>query len=105
MTTAILLLLLKKNLDFSGFEGDPRPRKRWDKKGRKTRVTKNDGHLRMNAIGTVCPRSGAFFAIGASHSDLATYQACLDQADKSISFQRKIIRAFGSGHIGRYRQP
>jgi transposase len=31
----------------SGFEGDPRPRKRWDKKGRKTRVTRNGGHLRM----------------------------------------------------------
>ena len=26
--------------DESGFEGDPRPRKRWGKKGRKTRVTK-----------------------------------------------------------------
>jgi len=31
--------------DESGFEGDPRPRKRWDKKGRKTRVTRN---------GTIC---------------------------------------------------
>ena len=29
--------------DESGFEGDPRPRKRWDKKGRKTRVTKWHG--------------------------------------------------------------
>ena len=74
--------------DESGFEGDPRPRKRWDKKGRKTRVTRNGGHLRMNVIGMVCPRSGEFFAIEASHSDSATYQAFLDEADKSISFQR-----------------
>jgi hypothetical protein len=74
--------------DESGFEGDPRPRKRWDKKGRKTRVTKNGGHLRINVIGMVCPRSGEFFAIEASHSDSATYQAFLDEADKSISFQR-----------------
>ena len=74
--------------DESGFEGDPRPRKRWDKKGRKTRVTKNGGHLRMNVIGMVCPRSGEFFAIEASHSDSATYQAFLDEANKSISFQR-----------------
>ena len=74
--------------DESGFEGDPRPRKRWDKKGRKTRVTKNGGHLRINVIGMVCPRSGEFFAIEASHSDSATYQAFLDKADKSISFQR-----------------
>jgi transposase len=74
--------------DESGFEGDPRPRKRWDKKGRKSRVTKNGGHLRMNVIGMVCPRSGEFFAIEASHSDSATYQAFLDEADRQISFQR-----------------
>lgn len=74
--------------DESGFEGDPRPRRRWDKKGRKTRITKNGGHLRMNVIGTVCPRTGQFFAIEASHSDSATYQAFLDEADKTVSFQR-----------------
>jgi transposase len=74
--------------DESGFEGDPRPRKRWDKKGRKTRITKNGGHLRMNVIGMVCPRTGQFFAIEASHSDSATYQAFLDEANKTITFQR-----------------
>ena len=37
--------------DESGFEGDPRPRRRWDKKGSKTRVTKNGDHLRMNVWG------------------------------------------------------
>jgi len=74
--------------DESGFEGDPRPRKRWDKKGTKTRVTKNGGHLRMNVIGMVCPRTGQFFAIEASHSDSATFQAFLDEADKTVLFQR-----------------
>ena len=74
--------------DESGFEGDPRPRKRWDKKGRKTRVTKNGGHLRMNVIGMVCPRTGQFFAIEATHSDSDTYQAFLDEADKTVCFER-----------------
>jgi len=74
--------------DESGFEGDPRPRKRWDKKGRKTRVTQIGGHLRMNVIGMVCPRTGQFFAIEASHSDSVTYQAFLDEASKTVSFQR-----------------
>ncbi|MDY6793447.1 MAG: IS630 family transposase [Thermodesulfobacteriota bacterium] len=74
--------------DESGFEGDPRPRRRWDKKGRKTRITKNGGHLRMNVIGMVCPRTGQFFAIEASHSDSATFQAFLDEANKIVSFQR-----------------
>ncbi len=74
--------------DESGFEGDPRSRKRWDKKGRKTRITKNGGHLRMNVVGMVCPRTGQFFAIEASHSDSVTYQAFLDEAGKTVSFQR-----------------
>jgi hypothetical protein len=42
--------------DESGYEGDPRLRKRWDKKGSKTRMAKNGGYLRMNVIGMVCPR-------------------------------------------------
>ena len=54
--------------DESGFEGDFRPRRRWDKRSRKTRTTKNGDRKRMNVIGAVCPRSGRFFAIEASHS-------------------------------------
>ncbi len=74
--------------DESGFEGGPRPRQRWDKKGNKTRITKNGGHMRMNVIGMACPRSGEFFAIEATHSDSDTFQTFLDEADKSITFQR-----------------
>lgn len=73
--------------DESGFEGDPRPRRRWDRKGRKTRVTKNGGHLRMNVMGMVCPRSGQFFAIEASHSDTVMFQAFLDEASKSVNLE------------------
>jgi len=75
--------------DESGFEGEPRGRRRWDKKGKKTRVTKNGDHLRMNVIGMVCPRTGQFFAIEASHSDTELFQAFLDEANKTIKFQRK----------------
>ncbi|MGD8962199.1 MAG: hypothetical protein PVF29_01860 [Desulfobacterales bacterium] len=32
----------------------------------------------MNGTGMVCPRSGQFFVIEASHSDSATFQAFLD---------------------------
>lgn len=75
--------------DESGFEGDPRPRRRWDKKGQKTRSTKNGDHLRMNVMGMVCPRTGEFFAIEASHSDSDTFQAFLNEADRSVTFQRR----------------
>ena len=74
--------------DESGFEGDPRPRRRWDRKGSKTTVTKNGDHLRMNVMGMVCPRTGEFFAIETSHSDFETFQAFLDEANKTITFQR-----------------
>lgn len=74
--------------DESGFEGDPRPRRRWDKKGNKTRVTKNGDHLRMNVMGMVCPRTGEFLAIETSHSDTETFQAFLDEAGNTIKFER-----------------
>lgn len=74
--------------DESGFEGDPRPRRRWDRKGNKTRVTKNGDHIRMNVIGMICPRTGEFFGIEASHSDSDTFQAFLKEASRFINFQR-----------------
>ena len=42
----------------------------------------------MNVIGMGCPRTGQFFAIEASHSDSATYQTFLDEANKTVTFQR-----------------
>ncbi len=77
-----------KHSDESGFEGDPRPRRRWDKKGHKTRSTKNGDHLRMNALGMVCPRSGEFFAIEATHVSSDMFQAFLNEADSSLTFPR-----------------
>ena len=38
----------------------------------------------MNVIAMVCPRSGEFFAIEASHSDSATYQAFLDENEEKL---------------------
>lgn len=75
--------------DESGFEGESRPRRCWDKKGSKTHVTHNGDHLRMNVIGMVCPRTGEFFVIEASHVDSDLFQAFLDQANKNIVPQRK----------------
>jgi transposase len=74
--------------DESGFLGDPRPRQRWDKRGRKTRVVKNGDHVRMNAIGMVCPRTGEFFAIETSHVDTEMFQAFLDEADRQVDRPR-----------------
>ena len=75
--------------DESGFEGDPRPRRRWDKKGRKTRSTKNGDHLRMNVLGMVCPRSGEFFGIEATHVCSDMFQAFLDEAATFLTLTRR----------------
>jgi transposase len=42
----------------------------------------------MNVLGMLCPRTGEFFAIEASHSDSDTFQAFLDEASRFIQFQR-----------------
>jgi transposase len=75
--------------DESGFEGDPRPRRRWDKKGAKTQSTKNGDHLRMNVLGMVCPRSGDFFALEATHVCADMFQAFLDEAVCTLTLERR----------------
>ena len=74
--------------DEMGVEGDPRPRRRWAKKGEKTRITKNGDHIRMNVTGVVCPRKGTFYALEFSHSDSETFQVFLDNANQDIRFER-----------------
>ena len=73
----------------SDFGGDPRPRRRWDKRGRKTKTAKNGDHKRMNVIGAVCPGSGQLFAIEASHFDSHTFQAFLDETNKTLKLSRE----------------
>ncbi len=43
----------------------------------------------MNALGVVCPRSGEFFAIEATHVCSEMFQIFLDEAAQSITSARK----------------
>jgi len=74
--------------DESGFEGDPRPRRRWARKGDKTRVTKNGDHVRMNVCGMICPRSGRAYLLEFTHSDTDSFQTFLDHANQDLSLER-----------------
>lgn len=74
--------------DESGFEGDPRPRRRWAKKGEKARLTKNGDHVRMNVTGMVCPRTGETFLFEFTHSDTDVFQFFLDEANKTLASSR-----------------
>jgi len=51
-------------------------------------------HILINGTAFTHSRSGEFFAIAASHSDSATYQAFLDEADKSISLFVKMKKNY-----------
>lgn len=74
--------------DEMGVEGDPRPRRRWAKKGERPRVTKNGDHVRMNVCGTVCPRTGQVYALEFTHSDRDCFQVFLDQANQDVKLER-----------------
>lgn len=74
--------------DECGVEGEPKPRRRWAKRGEKTRGVYNGEHLRMNVAGMVCPRTGQFYALEFTHSDSDTFQAFLDEVNKDLSFER-----------------
>ena len=76
-------------LDEMGVEGDPRPKRRWARKGDKPRITKNGDHIRMNVMGMIRPRTGDFYALEFSHSDSVTLQIFLDHANKDIERQRQ----------------
>lgn len=75
--------------DEMGVEGDPRPRRRWSKKGTKPTVTKNGDHVRMNVTGVVCPRTGQFYALEFTHTDREVFQVFLEHANKDIRFARR----------------
>ncbi len=74
--------------DETGIEGDPRPRRRWAERGKKARITKNGDHVRMNVTGMVCPRTGQFYALEFSHSDVETFQVFLNNANDDVKLQR-----------------
>jgi transposase len=75
--------------DETGIEGEPKPRRGWAIKGTRPRVVHNGDHIRLNILGCVCPRTGDFFAIEASHCDADVFQAFLDETAKTITPTRK----------------
>lgn len=75
-------------LDEMGIEGDPRPRRRWVKKGEKPRVPYRGEHIRMSVSGMICPRSGQFYALEFTHTDSVVFQTFLDHANNDLQLQR-----------------
>lgn len=80
--------------DESGFEGDPRPRKKWTKRGKKSKLNYEGLHIRQNILGTICPSTGEFISIIFDYCDTESFQALLDELAKQTlerSKEKKII--------------
>jgi len=75
--------------DETGVEGEPKPRRGWAIKGSRPKVVHNGDHVRLNILGAVCPRTGEFFAIEASHCDTEVFQVFLHEAAQSLTPTRK----------------
>ncbi len=75
--------------DETGIDGEPKPRRSWAVKGTRPKVVHNGDHTRLNILGTVCPRTGEFFAVEASHCDTDVFQFFLDEAARSVLPSRK----------------
>ena len=72
-------------MDEAGFDGDPRPRRGWAKKGERKKIYRTQKHLRMNVSGMCCPATGEFFALEFPFTDRTTFQAFLDVANTDVT--------------------
>jgi len=72
-------------LDESGFEGDPKPRRRWVPKGHNPKTHYLGAHIRTNVIGAVAPRTGELFSYVVPFVDTGVFQVFLDDFNQATS--------------------
>ena len=77
--------------DESGILGDPRPRRRWMKKGKKGTVPYSGLHLRSNVVGTVHPKTGELFSLIVSHMNSDMFQVFLNELAKETEGRQVIL--------------
>lgn len=71
--------------DEAGFEGDPRPRQRWVKRGSRPTQPYYGGHIRQNVVGAVNPADGQLVSLIVPHNDTLVFQAFLDTMANEVS--------------------
>lgn len=77
--------------DEVGFDGDPRPRARWVKKGSKPVNGRSSEHIRHSAIGSINPVSGEFFSLVVPEVDTPVFQAFIDELSKSTNYRKLVL--------------
>jgi transposase len=70
--------------DESGFEGDPRPRHKWVKRGTRPTQSYHGSHVRQNIIGAVNPSTGQLVSLIVPHCDTSVFQVFLDTMAEEI---------------------
>jgi len=80
--------------DESGFEGDPRPRRRWVQPGKPRTVPYLGDHIRQNVIGAVAPQSGALFSLIVDGVDTDVFQFFLDEMAKAVPPKEDVRQVF-----------
>jgi len=74
--------------DEAGFEGDPRPRHKWVKRGSRPTQSYHGSHVRKNVIGAVNPSTGQLVTMIVPHCDAALFQIFLDTMAKDVPKSR-----------------
>lgn len=73
--------------DEAGFEGDPRPRQKWVKRGSSPTQPYFGAHVRKNIVAAVHPESGDFVSLIVPHNDKEVFQAFLDTFAQEVPQQ------------------
>jgi transposase len=76
--------------DEAGFEGDPRPRHRWVKRGSRPTQGYHGGHLRRNIVGAVEPATGQLVSLIVAHCNTEVFQAFLNTMADEIPAEQGI---------------
>lgn len=70
--------------DEAGFEGDPRPRRKWAKRGERITQGYFGKHIRRNVIGAINPGSGKLVSLIVPHCDQDVFQVFLDTMAEEV---------------------
>lgn len=70
--------------DEAGFEGDPRPRHKWVKRGSRPTQGYYGGHVRRNVVGAVEPAQGRLVSLIVAHCNTEVFQAFLNTMAEEI---------------------
>lgn len=74
--------------DEAGFEGDPRPRLKWVKRGSRPTQGYFGGHVRQNVVGAVSPATGQLVSLIVPHCDTEVFQLFLDVMASEVPKKR-----------------